>query len=195
MTFLGRARRHLVAHPQSDGERLLAERLITLHESISPKLFHRADQRGGALELLQGQQAQGVAHDHGQTARTVVAAELALQTADRHRERRHAQIGFGLAAAGGEPQQIGMGFHRLHAVRMRGVGQRRDRQQQERQLERTPAPVLRLVELIHRHVTSTPHFERVLASHALDRHRPVGEAESSQRLLVVLQRVDALLQT
>ena len=87
-----------------------------------------------------------------------------------------------------------MGFHRLHAIGMRGVGQRRERQQQERQLERTPASVLRLVELIDRYVAPAPHFECVQAAHALDGHRSVGEAESCQRLFVVLQGVDALLQ-
>ena len=78
VTFLGRARRHPVADPKADGKRLLAERLITLNESIPSELFHRADQRGGALELLQGQQTQRVAHDHGQPARAVVTALLIL---------------------------------------------------------------------------------------------------------------------
>src|SRR3546814_11155129 len=53
MAFLGRPRRHLVANPQADGERLLAERLVALDDRIASKLLHRADQRGSALKLLQ----------------------------------------------------------------------------------------------------------------------------------------------
>ena len=66
-----------------------------------------ADERGGTLELLQRQQAQRVAHEHGDAGMARIAAHCPLQTADGHGVGGHAQIGFGLAAAGREPEQIG----------------------------------------------------------------------------------------
>ena len=68
VTVLGRPRRHLVANPEADGERFRAEGLVALFQRLAAQYFHGANQRCGTLELLQRQQAQGVAHDHGQAA-------------------------------------------------------------------------------------------------------------------------------
>ena len=92
----------------------------------------------GPLELLQGQKAQRVAHDDGEPARRVQTTEIIPQPTHRHGEGGHAEIGLGLAATRREPEEIGECLDRLRSVRMCGVGERRDRQQQECKLERTP---------------------------------------------------------
>src|SRR5690606_22403172 len=74
VAFLGRVRRHALTDPKADGERLVAPFL-----RVDPSQhLHRADQRGGSLELLQGEQTQGVSHDHGQTASRVVTTDSPL---------------------------------------------------------------------------------------------------------------------
>ena len=117
MAFICSTWRDLVANPEADGERFGAEGFVALVQRLAPQHLHRADQCRGSLELLQCQQAKRVAHDHGQTARAVEPAEIALHAPDGHGERRHAQIGFCFAAAGGEPQQIGISLDGLDAIR------------------------------------------------------------------------------
>jgi hypothetical protein len=56
MAVLGRARRHLVANPEADGEGFRAEGFVALVQRLASQYFHRADQRRGTLELLQRQQ-------------------------------------------------------------------------------------------------------------------------------------------
>ncbi|MNE65830.1 hypothetical protein D3C80_1613450 [compost metagenome] len=73
-------------------------------------MLHRTDQRGSPLELLQSQQAQGVAHDYSQTARRVVAAHISLQAANRHGESSDTKICLSLATTGGEPKQVSIGL-------------------------------------------------------------------------------------
>ena len=70
----------------------------------------------GALELLQRQQAQRVTHDHGQAARAIKPAQIALHASDSHGEGRHTQIRFSFTAACGEPKQIGISLDRLNAI-------------------------------------------------------------------------------
>ena len=56
--------------------------------SLLPQKLHRADQRRSALELLQRQEPQRVAHDHGQTATAVIAAQIAPEDGEWPSRRR-----------------------------------------------------------------------------------------------------------
>ena len=49
-------------------------------------------------------------------ATAVIASQISLKAANGHRECGDSQIGFGLAAARREPEQIGESFDRLGAV-------------------------------------------------------------------------------
>ena len=75
-----------------------------------------ADERGGPLELLRGEQPQRVAHDHGDAVAAVAAVDDPLEAPDRERERGQPEVGLGLAAAGREEQQVGEPG--AHAVRV-----------------------------------------------------------------------------
>ena len=81
-----------------------------------------------------------VAHEHPDATLARVPADLTLQAADRKREGGQAEVGLGLAAAGGEEQQVGGAGVEL-ALRVRGVGQRREVDKHEGELERPPRPV------------------------------------------------------
>ena len=123
--------------PQPDAERLLTPGgRVLLADQLG-----RADQRGCALELLRGEQAQRVAHQHGDPVaaieHAVVGVDLALQPADREGVRREAEVGLGLAATGREEQQLDVG-RVAAAERMRRVGEGRQLQQDEGELERAP---------------------------------------------------------
>src|SRR5699024_9886537 len=92
--------------PEPDGERLLPPgRSVAL-----PDQFRSAYERGGSLELLGGQQAQRVAHEHSDAVASVKGAvvrlNLALQPPNGERIRREPQVGLGLAATGREEQQL-----------------------------------------------------------------------------------------
>jgi hypothetical protein len=66
--------------------------------------LERADQRGGAAELVEREQPQRVAHQHATRPRRLQAG--VAQPAQHQRERREAQVRLGLAAAGREEQQV-----------------------------------------------------------------------------------------
>ena len=95
-------RRGGLADPQADLERPLAERVWVL---LALEL-QRADEPGGARELVEREQPQRVAHDHADAgARAALLAGMA-QPAQHDRERGEAEVGLGLAAAGREEQQV-----------------------------------------------------------------------------------------
>ena len=112
-------------HPQPEGRAFVAAVALG---PVSAQQFGRAHQRGCPLELLGGQQAQGVAHQHGHPVppvhRVVAVAHHPLQAAHGHGVGHQAQVGLGLAAPGGEEQQVGQGGAGP-PVGMAGVGQRR----------------------------------------------------------------------
>ena len=107
-----------------------------------------AHQRGGTLELLGGQQAQRVTHQHGDTITSVydgvALADDALHAPGGQRVRDQTEVGLGFAATGREEQQVGEPAG-LASLRVGRIGERRDAQQDERQLERPPRPVGGLV--------------------------------------------------
>ena len=90
--------------------------------------LERADQGRRAFELLQGEQPQGVTHDDGDTSVTGVP-----EPAEQDDERDETEVGLGLAAAGGEPEQIGQ-----PSVVVLGVGETAEIQKDEGDLERSP---------------------------------------------------------
>jgi hypothetical protein len=101
----------LPADPKPDLEGPLAQ----LFDVALTLQLHRADEGRAAAQLVKSEQTQGVAHDDGDTA----PAERARipQAAKEHRERRKAQVGFRLAAAGGKEEQV----HQF-AISFRGFG-------------------------------------------------------------------------
>ena len=107
-----------------------------------------AHQRGGTLELLSGQQAQRVTHQHGDAVASVydgvALADDALHAPGGQRVRDQTEVGLGFAATGREEQQVGEPAG-LASLRVGRIGERRDAQQDERQLERPPRPVGGLV--------------------------------------------------
>jgi hypothetical protein len=88
-----------LADPQADLEGPGAE---ALRVALALEL-EGADQRGGAAELIEGQEAQGVAHQHADAG-----AEQAgvTQAAQDQGEGGEAEVGLGLAAAGREEQEV-----------------------------------------------------------------------------------------
>ena len=65
--------------------------------------FQGTDERRGTAELVESQQAQRVAHQHAQTRG--LHARVSQPSVDQ-REGGQAEVGFGLAAAGREEQQV-----------------------------------------------------------------------------------------
>ena len=81
---------------------------------IGAHQFERAHDAGSASELIEREQAQRVAHDDGDAG-----AEHARvrQPPMRDHEGREAEIGFRLAAAGREEQEVGNLSVRMLAIR------------------------------------------------------------------------------
>ena len=120
-----------LAHPQTDLERPFAEPAAVVPPALQ---LQRADQPGRAPELIEGQQTQGVAHDDADAcARAAVLARVAEPPQD-HGERREAEIRLGLAAAGGEEQQV-----HEPALGIGRIGDAGEIQQDEGELKGPPA--------------------------------------------------------
>ena len=174
--------------PQPDPERLAAPgRLIP-----APGQLGGADQGGGPLKLLRGEQPQRVAHQHGHTIpavqRSVRRLLHALPAADGECVRRQPEVGLGLAAAGREEQQLDP---RQIAAAARGGGhsQRGELEQDERELERAPDRGVRAladpghcVHIGQSWISAA--VGRDLGVDSLVAHHRVHEPEASQRLRV-----------
>ena len=93
------------------------------------------------------------------------------QPAQHHRKRREPEVGLGLAAAGREEQQVDR-----RAVRIARVGEAREVQQDEGELERAPARRLDAETLAER-----------------PGHRAVRHAERIERVRILRQHRDAAL--
>ena len=191
LAVLERIGGRLVSDPKPQRERFNSPCL----RMFLPFDLHCAQKCRSTLELLHRQEAQGIAHDHGQPATGVQPAQVALQTTDRHRERRHAKIRLCLATACREPQQVRVGFQRTCTIRMGGIDQGRNRQKQKRQLERTPLVALDvLIDFIQRNRHPLPSFEGVDRVDALIGHHTVGESERLARIGVRLQYFNPFLE-
>ncbi len=193
-------RAHIGSDPQPDPKRHVPPRRGVLH----PRPLRRADQRGGTLELLGGQQPQRVAHEHRHTGaavqRTIESVHHTLSAPDRERVRGQTQVCLGLATAGREEQQLRLG--QIAGALLGGrVGQQRELHQDERELEGVPGVsarslvqdggvglveafpvVLRLVRAPLCHLR----LDALISNH------PVHEPEAAQCLLVGQQMVQAL---
>jgi hypothetical protein len=138
--------------------------------------FQGANQRGRAAQLVQGEQAERVTHQHANARRANARMPQAPQD---HRKGGEAEIRLRLSAAGREEKQV----HRL-AVQMRGVKHPAQVHQNEGKLEGIPAWRLHLARVA-----------LVLLQFALpggSGHRPVGDAERVENLRV-RERVKASL--
>ena len=93
-----------------------------------------ADEARGAAELVEGQQAQGVAHDDAHPGASEPVLARVAEPAQDHGEGGEAEVGLGLAAAGREEEQV----DRL-AVRVARVGEAGQVEQDEGELEGAPA--------------------------------------------------------
>lgn len=93
-------------------------------------MFQGADRGGGTLELLGGEQTEGVATEDGG------AAALAADPAQGDREGGQEEVRLRLAAAGGEPDQVGG-----PAVVVAWVGDTVEGEEEEGELEGAPGGV------------------------------------------------------
>jgi hypothetical protein len=146
---------------------------------------------------------QGVAHEDAY-ARLAAAglrtrADGALEAPQGEGVGGESEICLGLAATGREEQQIDEGFTAGTTVRVSGLGERVDVQQDEGELERTPAG-RRLALAVYLVVGLLVGPGIVLAPGtggrdgcvaALQGHGPVGEPEGQQGRLVGHEPVDA----
>jgi hypothetical protein len=87
---------------------------------------------GGAAELVEGEQAQGVAEQHGD-AEARVGAVLPADPAQGEGEGDDAEVGLGLAAAGREEDQLD-----VSRLGSRGIGDPGEVLQEEGELEEVP---------------------------------------------------------
>ena len=182
-------RRGLRAHPESKRKRFDAPCIGML----LPLRLHRTEKRRRTLKLLNCQKPQRVAHDHGKPPARIVASQVALKAANCHRKRRHAKIGFGLTTARREPEKIRVSLKRACTILVCRIDQRRNREKQERQLERTPFMILDLV-LDFRQIGGLllATLKRIDGMHTLVSHHVVCKGKSLTRLGISLQNVDAL---
>ena len=195
-------RRHRRADPKTDPERRRAPPRVPGVDPLPAQHLARAHQRRGPLELLRRQQPQRVPHQHRDPARPVIGVRTrpdhALQPPDRERVRREPQVRLGLTATGREEQELHFRVRRIAkppvCVGMRRIGQPRQAQQHERELERPPRPVLRHVQAAQQpgHVRAGRRHPRPhhLRPHALQRHRLVREPERLPRDPVGPQQLD-----
>ena len=68
--------------------------------------LERADQAGGARELVEREQPQRVAHDDAHAGAGAPGRLGMAQAAQHHREGREPEVGLGLAAAGREEEEV-----------------------------------------------------------------------------------------
>ena len=129
--------RHGGADPQADAEGLLTPGGGVLATGE----LGGAYEGGGALELLGGEQAQGVAHEDGDAGAPVDGSvgglEESLAAADGEGVGGQSQVGLGLAATGGEEEELG-GGQVAGAERQGGVGEGRQLHEDEGELEDAP---------------------------------------------------------
>lgn len=97
------------SHPQADTERLGAPARV-VREFLAAQHLARGHERSRALELLGGQQPQGVAHENADPAFPAAglgsSTEGALQPSQGEGVRGQPEIGLGLATTGREEEQV-----------------------------------------------------------------------------------------
>ena len=158
----------LAADPDSDVDGGFAQ-----PRGVSPaKQLKRTDQARRTFELLPGQQTQGVAHERDGAGSRIGE----FQAPPRNQECNEAEVGFGLASAGGKPHEV----EHVPVIVVfpdRGLHGR----EQKGQLERAP-PVAAGSGLLAGNAGSLAH---------LVEHRPVREPERLGRERVGAKHLDA----
>ena len=154
-------------YPHTNGNRLGTQII-----AFTPYQFQGADQTGCPNELITGQQTQGVAHqNNGATP------GIGMTKAPKYNLKgEQAKVGFGLAAACREPDQIDRVTE--NAVLIRCGFQRG---QQEGQLERTPT--IRVVGLVLALLS-------VVLAH-LFHHGPINQGKCKPCLVIPIQQIKA----
>lgn len=166
----------------------------TLHVQLADG-FACAEQRRRALKLLQREQAQRVTHQHGDAVVAGAAFDVLLQPAQGEHIGGEAKIGFRLAAAGREPKQIRDGVGLMAAVGMVKARDTRQVEQNERELEDTPRPVLRHIKRFNGRADYNflfADFSRVGGMDTLLPHCLVGKPKRILRKRVVFNEVNPL---
>ena len=183
------------ADPQADAERRLPPAGVAVAQGRAADVLAGADERRRPLELLERQEPQGVPHQHGHAVLAGSPLDHPLQAAQAESVGRQTQVGFGLAAAGRKPQQVGGGVGRLAAFGVVELGDARQVQEDEGELERIPGAVLRDVDGRHvgRLVASPSHPLGEQGVRPLEPHRPVHEQERLPRLVLRVEQVQPLL--
>ena len=190
--------RHRPANPHAEPERDTGVPIVGLGTVLAQQL-RGADQCRRALELLRGQQAQRVAHQHRHAVASINGVrpftDDALQPPRGQGVGDEPEIGLGLAAAGGEEQQV-RERALLAALAMGRIGQRGEALQDEGELERPPRAVLGTVRFPHS--PSQPQL-RVSASlldgdgvDALVPHGLIREPERVESVRVRTHQIDPL---
>src|SRR5690606_7982219 len=124
-----------------DPEWRLAPTLIARSDAFAPEHFAGTDERRRTLELLRRQQSQGVAHEHGHAVGSVVAGHSALESANGEGERGEPEVRLRLSPTCRKEEEIHEALVGA-AFWMHRIDERRDVQQDERELEGTPGPLL-----------------------------------------------------
>ena len=205
VAVVGPIRRGLCTHPETDPERFVpgTPPIVAGGVGLAADHLGGADQRGRPLELLQGEQSQGVPHEDGHARRPAASVPIALETPESDRVGGEPQVRLGLAATGREPEQVGDRVGRMDAFVVGEIGRRLDVQDQERELKDAPRAVPRvgidLLERRHRRrrieLLRDPgraHLPHIHRPNPLLPHREVGELERLPCLVVGRQDVDAL---
>src|SRR5947209_1104944 len=102
-------------NPETQAERRLTPGALLV---LSPENLTRANECRRTLELLECEQAQGIAHDHGNSLLARASCNRPLQAADSKRRGRQAKIGLWFPPAGWKPEQVGHRARLLAAVGM-----------------------------------------------------------------------------
>ena len=119
------------------------------------------------------------------------AFDHALKTPQRQRVGGQPQVSLGLAAASRKPKQVGYSARISAALRVVELGDARQVEQHEGELERPPRAVGGLVHLVERGRAPGAHGFRLQRVDALLPHRAVGKPEAGQCMGVALQQHDA----
>src|SRR5712692_5020567 len=119
---------------------------------------------------------------------TRASGYCSLKTAQAQCVRSQSEVGFRLAAASREPQQIGHGLALVTTVRVVKVCETRQIQQEKCELKRKPTAVSWDVDLRHLGGLPAPHCQRIESVDALPPHRAIGKAEGFRRVRVTAEQ-------
>src|SRR6266700_3791897 len=160
---------------------------------LPPQNLTGTDECRRTLELLECEQAQCVAHDHGDSLLARAASNCSLQAADCQGVGCQTKIGLCFSSASRKPEQVGHCAGLLAAVGMVQVGQRGQVEQYKSQLEGTPAAILRSIFLLERCVLLSPPLFGIQSMYTLLPHRSIHKGEGLRGVPIVRQESNPLL--